>query len=96
VIVITRYTVPAAEADDFVARAAVAVRALGARPGFRDSWVARAADDPELWTVVTTWDGPGFYRRALSNYDVKVAAVPLLSLARDEPSAYEVVDTPGG
>ena len=33
--------------------------------------------------------------RALSAYDVKVGAVPLLSLAIDEPSAYEVVVAAG-
>jgi hypothetical protein len=33
----------------------------------------------------------GSYRRALSSYDVKVTAVPLLSLAYDEPSAFEVM-----
>ena len=33
----------------------------------------------------------GSYRRALSSYDVKVEAVPLLSLAVDEPSAYELM-----
>ena len=33
----------------------------------------------------------GAYRRALSSYDVKVGAVPLLSRALDEPSAYEAV-----
>jgi hypothetical protein len=33
----------------------------------------------------------GSYRRALSAYDVKVTAVPLLSQAIDEPSAYELV-----
>ena len=41
------------------------------------------ADDP--------WEDVGAYRRALSSYDVKVTAVPLLSRAVDEPSAYEVV-----
>ena len=34
----------------------------------------------------------GAYRRALSSYDVKLHAVPTLSRALDEPSAYEVVE----
>jgi hypothetical protein len=33
----------------------------------------------------------GAYRRALSSYDVRVGAVPLLSRALDEPSAYETL-----
>ncbi|MBB4930344.1 hypothetical protein F4561_001164 [Lipingzhangella halophila] len=90
-IVIARFTVSLEDADDFVARAAGAVEALGSRPGFRDSWIGRAADDPTLWTVVTEWDGPGYYRRALSDFEVRMAAVPLLSLAHDEPTAFEVV-----
>ncbi|CAM3721239.1 hypothetical protein GCM10009799_17770 [Nocardiopsis rhodophaea] len=90
-IVITRYTVPLGEADDFVARASAALTALGSRPGFKDSWIGRAADEPTLWTIVTEWEGPGYYRRALSDYDVRMAAVPLLSLAHDEPTAFEVV-----
>ena len=42
--------------------------------------------------LVTTWENVGAYRRALSSYDVKLHAVPLLSRAIDEPSAYEVVE----
>ena len=53
---------------------------------------ARAnVDDPTLWTIVTRWENVGSYRRALSAYDVKLNAVPLLSRAIDEPSAYELV-----
>lgn len=92
VIVITRYSVPEADAEAFRTEAVSAVAALAARPGFLRHRLGRAADDPELWTLVTEWEGAGPYRRALSSYEVKVAAVPLLSRALDEPSAYEVVD----
>ncbi|MUL40222.1 antibiotic biosynthesis monooxygenase [Streptomonospora sp. PA3] len=95
-VVITRFTVPAGEEDAFVARAEAAVEAMARRPGFRGSRIGRAADDPRLWTVVTEWEGPGAYRRALSNFDVRVAAVPLLSTAYNEPSAYEVVSRRDG
>ncbi|MFD3686970.1 antibiotic biosynthesis monooxygenase family protein [Nocardiopsis sp. NPDC058631] len=90
-IVITRYSVPESDLDAFRADADAAVQALSRRPGFRGHRIGRAADDPDLWTVVTEWDGAGFYRRALSDFDVKVNAVPLLSRAIDEPSAYEIV-----
>lgn len=92
VIVITRYTVPEADIEAFRADATAAVDVLSRRPGFRGHRIGRAADDPSLWTVVTEWDGPGYYRRALSDFDVKVTAVPLLSRAIDEPSAFEVLD----
>ncbi|WP_046469048.1 antibiotic biosynthesis monooxygenase family protein [Allosalinactinospora lopnorensis] len=95
-IVITRFTVSVEDADDFVARASAALEALGNRPGFRESWIGRAADEPTLWTVVTEWDGPGSYRRALSDFEVRMAAVPLLSLAHDEPSAFEVISAHKG
>lgn len=90
-IVITRHTVPPEDADDFAVRAATALEALARRPGYRRGSLARAVDDPALWTLVTEWEGPGFYRRALSDFDVKVSAVPLLSTAHDEASAFEVL-----
>ena len=71
----------------------MAVLATGA--GYVAGHVGRNLDDPELWVLTTTWANVGSYRRALSSYDVKVAAVPLLSRAIDEPSAYETTE-PGG
>jgi quinol monooxygenase YgiN len=68
-----------------------ALDALRERPGFVDGTVGRNVDDPGLWLLTTRWENVGSYRRALSSYDVKIAAVPLLSQAIDEPSAYEVV-----
>jgi Antibiotic biosynthesis monooxygenase len=64
---------------------------LAVRPGYVDGHVGRNLDDPSLWLLTTTWADVGSYRRALSAYDVKVTAVPLLSRAIDEPSAYESV-----
>ncbi|MDA8372218.1 MAG: antibiotic biosynthesis monooxygenase [Nocardiopsaceae bacterium] len=97
-IVITRHAVPPEDTDGFLDRSAAALEVLGGRPGFKGSWVGRAADEPTLWTVVTEWEGPGYYRRALSDFEVRMAAVPLLSQAQDEPTAFEVVSRhrPGG
>ena len=69
-----------------------ALDALGRRPGFVEGTVGRNVDDPDLWLLSTRWENVGSYRRALSSYDVKVGAVPLLSRAIDEPSAYELLD----
>ncbi len=91
-IVITRYSVPEADSEAFRTDADAAVAVLAARPGFVRHRIGRAADDPELWTVVTEWEGAGYYRRALSNFDVKITAVPLLSRAIDEPTAFEIMD----
>lgn len=62
--------------------------ALAARPGFRDGRVGRSADDPSLWALLTTWDGVGAYRRALSAAEVKIAGAPVWVHALDEPGVY--------
>ena len=65
---------------------------LSAQVGYEDGRLGRSVDDPSLWVLVTRWRDVGSYRRALSSYDVKVGAVPLLSRAIDEPSAFEDLD----
>ncbi|MGI8577655.1 MAG: antibiotic biosynthesis monooxygenase [Nocardioidaceae bacterium] len=73
------------------AELAACLTRLGAQPGFVAGTVGRALDDPRLWVLETHWENVGAYRRALSSYDVKLAVVPVLSQAIDEPSAYEVI-----
>jgi hypothetical protein len=94
VLAITRYRVPAAETDDFVRTAQGVLHAIESSPGHRSGRLARAVDEPELWAMVTDWDGAGFYRRALGAYEVRVALIPLSRLAIDEAGAYEIVETP--
>jgi hypothetical protein len=65
------------------------VQTLSGAAGFRTADLARNLDEPTLWTITTRWENVGSYRRALGSYDAKMTAVPLLSLAIDEPSAYE-------
>ena len=90
-IVVNRFRVEESDAARFGVDAQAALDALAARPGYLDGHVGRNVDDPTLWVLATTWANVGSYRRALSAYDVKVTAVPLLSRALDEPSAYELV-----
>ena len=87
---VTRYRVPDEDADSFAASADTALDVLAQRPGFVDGTVGRNVDDPLLWTLTTRWRDTGSYRRALSSFEVKTVAVPLLSRAIDEPTAYEV------
>ena len=99
-LVVTRYRVADPGPADhgsaaFLTEARAALAALAERPGFRSGRIGRAADDPAMWVLVTEWEHVGAYRRALSAYEVKVHAVPLLSRAVDEPSAYEVVVSTG-
>jgi hypothetical protein len=80
-----------ADAPDLLDRARTALEVLSARPGFVRGRLGRATDDPTAWVLTTEWIGVGAYRRALSAYEVKVHASPLLALGRDEPSAFEVL-----
>lgn len=87
----TRFDVPEDASAAFLPQAGAALAAFAARPGYLRGRVGRAADDPTAWVLTTEWDGVGSYRRALSAYDVKVDAAPLLSRGRDEASAFEVL-----
>lgn len=98
-LVVTRYRVPAADpaaVEDFRRDAKAALDVLAVRPGFRSGRIGRNADDPDLWTLTTEWINVGSYRRALSPFEVKTTAVPLLSRCIDEPTAYEVVESVDG
>ena len=88
-LVVTRYTVPSDEAVGFRRLAGAALEALTARPGCTSGRVGRSVDDPTLWTLSTSWSSVGTYRRALSAYEVKLHAVPLMYRALDEPTAFE-------
>ena len=89
---VSRFVVPLEEGEAFRAELAAVHAVLAERPGYVDGQVGRNLDDPTLWVLSTRWEHVGAYRRALSSYDVKLLAVPLLSRAIDEPSAYEVVE----
>jgi quinol monooxygenase YgiN len=91
-LVVSRFRVPVEEGETFRAELAAAQAGLAQRPGYLDGRIGRNVDDPTLWVLTTRWENVGAYRRALSAYEVKLNAVPLLSRAVDEPSAYEVVE----
>jgi len=92
VLVVNRFSVPEAEGERFRTALDLAHQTLSERPGYVAGMIGRNLDDPTLWVLTSTWEHVGAYRRALSAYDVKLNAVPLLSRAIDEPSAYESVE----
>ena len=92
-LVVNRFRVAEGDVEAFRRHVVAALEVLSARDGYVDGAVGRSVDEPELWLLQTRWENVGSYRRALSSYDVKLGAVPLLSRAVDEPSAYEIVDT---
>ncbi|WP_372736059.1 antibiotic biosynthesis monooxygenase family protein [Nocardioides sp.] len=91
-LVVNRFNVPLEAGSDFREQLQTALDALADRPGFLQGTIGRNLDDPTLWVLTTQWQHVGAYRRALSSYEVKLRAVPILSRAVDEPSAYEVVE----
>jgi quinol monooxygenase YgiN len=91
VLVVNRFRVEERDVEAFRRDVSAAHELLAQRPGYVDGAVGRNVDDPTLWLLQTRWANVGSYRRALSSYDVKLGAVPLLSRAVDEPSAYEIV-----
>lgn len=95
---VTRFVVAADDAAGYTERAHAALRVLAACQGYLRGRLARAYDEPDQWTIVTEWASVGAYRRALSSYEVKLHATPLLAQSLDEPSAYEVLAeaAPGG
>jgi hypothetical protein len=92
VLVVSRFRVPVEDGEQFRTELTAARDVLAEQAGYVDGRIGRNLDDPTLWVLTTRWDNVGAYRRALSSYDVKLQAVPLLSRAIDEPSGYEVVE----
>ncbi|MEV4257019.1 antibiotic biosynthesis monooxygenase family protein [Spirillospora sp. NPDC049652] len=90
-IAITRFRVPAERAESFAAEMAALLSDLATGPGHRAGRLVRTVDDPELWALITEWDGAGFYRRALGAPGVRMRLIPLAAMAIDEPGAYEEV-----
>ena len=87
-IVVSRFRVPEVERASFEAVAAPAVQLLSAQPGLIGIDFGVNLDDPTLWALVTKWVDVGSYRRALGSAN-RIVLWPLLSLAIDEPSAYD-------
>lgn len=90
-IVISRFEVPENDRAAFLVDAEVALDALTAQAGCLAATLGQSTDEPGLLLLRTEWAGIGAYRKALSSFDVKVNAVPLLSRAMDEPSAFESI-----
>ena len=85
---IARFNLPVGEEESFLASIEAARQALAGCDGYLSGQVGRNTDDPTLVALVTEWRNIGSYRRALSNYQVKMTAVPVLARAIDEPGGY--------
>jgi len=90
-LVISRFRVLQEQAAGFAEDARVALATLAQSAGFIDGAIGQSTDESDLRLLTTRWSDVGSYRRALSRFEVKVSAVPLLSTAIDESSAFEAV-----
>ena len=88
-LVVTRHRV--SDPERFLKDASAALTALAQRPGCESAEAVRAIDDADTFLLVTRWADVGSYRRALSSFDVKLNAVPVMAGAADEPSAFETI-----
>ena len=88
-IVLSRFRVGPEDEAAFLPQAEAAIAVLRRRDGLLSLDFGRNLDEPDLWTITTRWVDVGSYRRALSGIESKSVVVPLLSLALDEPTAYE-------
>lgn len=85
---IARFEVSPEESAEFLSHLQLAHEALAACDGYLSGRVGSNTDQPGLLALVTEWKNIGSYRRALSNYQVKVSAVPILARAIDEPGGF--------
>ncbi|ADG87903.1 hypothetical protein TBS_01590 [Thermobispora bispora] len=88
-LALIRCTVPAAQADEFLAQAREALAVLAAQPGYLGGRIGRSIDEPNLWVLASEWEGAGFYRRALSA--ARMAMYPLMAFMINEPGVFEGV-----
>ena len=91
-ILICRFVIDTAGAEDFLVRARRALMLLTAQPGCLGGQLGRSPDDVTRWVLAVHFDSVVAYRRALSPFDVREHVVPLLSEAlTGEPGSYEVL-----
>jgi quinol monooxygenase YgiN len=92
VILICRFAVEPARAEDFVTRARRALALLTAQRGCLGGQLGRSPDDTTRWVLIVQFESVVAYRRTLSVFEVREHVVPLLSEALiGEPGSYEVL-----
>lgn len=89
-LVVNRFEVTDGAEAQFDEDARQALTALSRCRGFLRGRCGASVDEPEQRVLVTEWETVGAYRRALSAFDVKMYATPLLARAIPETSAFEV------
>jgi hypothetical protein len=93
-LAVFRFQVPPAQRPGLLQAARGALPVLSGCPGFVGARLARAAEEPDDWLLVTEWTGIGPWRRALSDHQVRVQVIPWLSGAAEQ-GAFEVLMAAG-
>jgi hypothetical protein len=93
-VVISRYRIT--DRAEFARQARAALAILAESDGWESGSIAQSTDETDLVIITTRWRNVGAYRRALSRPEVKMSAVPLLSTAVDESTAFEIVHERSG
>lgn len=88
-VVITRYRVD--DLDAWLTTAREALAPLVTQALCLGGEISASIDDPGLAVIVTRWRSVGDFRRAMSDFEVKMRTVPLLSQSIDEPTTFEVL-----
>ncbi len=92
-VVITRYRVP--DLEQWLVMAREALAPLVTQTLCLGGEISASIDDPQLAVIVTRWASVGDFRRAMSDFEVKMRTVPLLSQSIDEPTTFEVLHLNG-
>jgi len=95
-LVVSRFTVPAAQVDEFCRRATRALELLTAAAGCVRGTLGRSTevsvDGPQQWLLTVEFESVSAYRRAMSPFEVREHVIPLLSEADTSvDSAFEVM-----
>jgi quinol monooxygenase YgiN len=92
VILICRFVVEPAVAQDFMIRARRALALVTAQQGCLGAALGRSPDDTTRWVLVVQFESVVAYRRTLSVFEIREQVVPLLAEAlTGEPGGYEVL-----
>ena len=93
-ILICRFVIDPVTAEAFLTRARRALELLTEQPGCLGGQLGRSPDDVTRWVLAIQFESVVAYRRALSPFEVREHAVPLLAEAlTGEPGSYEVLAT---
>lgn len=92
IVVVTK--VDLSEGDELVTMR-LCMDTLANNPGCLGVELGRSMDSEVEHVLVSRWSNVGFYRKALSNYQVKVEVIPFISVRTSDSFTAEIVQVTG-